>query len=102
MSVRDWRFHDFDMLLSGKVKVYRGWVRYAVAHKLTRLAPGCYCLIYNSTGNEKARWTRKTVSHGGKGSTRYITYDNLDDAMDAAIKWARRKDEEHATDERKD
>jgi hypothetical protein len=102
MSVRDWKFHDFDMLLNGIVKEYRERVRYCVAHKLTRLAPGCSCIIYRGSDNDESKnWTRKTVSHGGKGSTRYIVYDNLADAMDAAIKWARRKDEEHASNNTK-
>lgn len=92
---RHWKFHDYDMLLDHRIKTGRGeFPRFPVVYRLTHLPKGSLCLIYRSEG--VTGWTRKTKNEGRNGSVRYISYRNLDEALDAGIKWARRKDEEAA------
>ena len=94
MSVHDWKFHDFNMLLDARVNVYGERETFPVVYAMTHLAKGSLCLLCGD--REDARWLRKTKNESMNGSTRYMVYDNLNDAMDASIKWARRKDEERA------
>ena len=37
MSVKDWKFHDYDMLIDAQVKEGRDINRYPVVYKLTNL-----------------------------------------------------------------
>jgi len=102
MSVNDWKFHDFDMLPNGSVKVLGKHERFGVVYRLTNLPFGSQCLVYPhghdgavATENKKP-WMRKTRNEGKGGSVRYTWFPSLDAAMAGAIKWARRKDEERA------
>lgn len=99
MSVKDWKFHDLDMHFDQRVRVGRKdrkAVKFAVVYSMTGLARGSTCLLCSDTGNEGKGWVRKTKNEGMKGSTRYTYYPNFNAALDASIKWARRKDEERA------
>jgi len=96
MSVHDWKFHDFDMLLDMPVRVGSELLTYPVVYRMTGLQRGSFCLLLGD--RETGFWLRKTKNEGMNGSVRYMGYPNLSAAMDAAIKWARRKDEEAAAD----
>lgn len=99
MSVKDWKFHDLDLHFDRRVRVGRRdrtAVKYGVVYSMTGLPPGSSCLLCSVDGNEKGNWLRKTRNEGMLGSTRYVSYPNFNEALDASIKWARRKDEEHA------
>ena len=102
----DWKFHDFDMLPNGSVKVLGKHERFGVVYRLTNLPTGSRCFIYpyghdgDVNTENKRPWMRKTRNAGKNGSTRYTWYPSLNAAMDAAIKWARRKDEEAAREGR--
>jgi hypothetical protein len=100
MSVKDWKFHDLNMDFDRPVKVHGEYIRYRVVYTMTHLPKGSYCLICGN-GSEKNRWLRKTRNEGRNGSVRYVTYPTFNDALDASIKWARRKDEERADEERR-
>ena len=92
---RHWKFHDYDMLFDRQVAVgYGEYPRFPVVYRLTNLPKGSLALIYKS--EEATGWTRKTKNSGANGSVRYVSYRTLDEALDAGIKWARRKDEEAA------
>jgi hypothetical protein len=95
MSVKDWRFHDFDMLLDSLVKIRNECRRYPVVYRMTGLLRGSQCLLCDVDDG----WLRKTKNEGSNGSIRYDYYSSLDEAMAAAIKWARRKDEEAAAEQ---
>lgn len=99
MSVKDWKFHDFDMLLNHVVKIGRERKCFPVAYRMTHLPWGSACVLYpldhdGTVANEGKPWMRKTRNEGSGGSTRYEWFPNLDAAMAGAMKWARRKDEE--------
>lgn len=51
------------------------------------LPAGSYCFVRPEGG----RWVRKTRNEGMRGSTRYAGYRTLQEALDAAQAWARRK-----------
>ena len=93
MAARDWKFHDFDMLLDQRVSVPERET-FPVVYRMTHLAPGSLCLLCGD--RDDGYWLRKTKNESMNGSVRYVGYPNLNDAMDASIKWARRKDEERA------
>lgn len=104
MATKHWKFHDYDMHIDMLVRENTGPAcriearRYKTVYSLTNLPKGSLCLVY-SNGGELDRWTRKTRNEGMNGSTRYITYSNLDEALRAGVQWARRKDEEAASEQ---
>ena len=103
MSVKDRKFDDLDLHFDKRVKIGRKdrmAPKYAVVYSMTGLPRGSSCLLCSDTGNERERWLRKTRNEGMNGSTRYVVYSNFNEALDASIKWARRKDEEYADGQR--
>jgi hypothetical protein len=96
MSVNDWKFHDLDMLFNQRIKIEGDVHTWAVVYRMTGLPKGSKCLLCSVTGAEDKQWVRKTINEGMLGSVRYARYPTLNDAIDASIKWARRKDEERA------
>lgn len=94
----DWKFHDYSFRAGGQIKHGREWVQVTEVHSLTGLPEGSMCRIYQQPG--KTGWMRKTRNHGRGGSMRYQWHNTLQEALDAGLAWARRKDEERARDAR--
>jgi len=94
MAQKDWKFHDYNMLINTGVKVGSEYITADEAYFLTNLPNGSYCIVYR-VGET---WVRKTRNEGRNGSVRYQRDGGLQACLDAGLKWARRKDEERAAD----
>jgi len=53
------------------------------------LMGGSYCRVSKAGDN---CWVRKTCWRGAKGGTRYLSYGSEDEALQAGIRWARRRE----------
>ena len=55
-----------------------------------KMPNGSYCHV----SRQGESWVRKTCWRGAKGGVRYETYKTEDEALQAGIKWARRREQE--------
>jgi hypothetical protein len=87
------------MVVGMRIKHFADTLKVPVAYKLTHLQPGSSCWVYEYLADiDGPRFVRKTRNEGMNGSTRYISYPDLDSALLAGVAWARRKDEEAAAE----